>query len=144
MPDGTTTSGETPFRPNPLPPSQLIEKYIQLRDKIKQVKDAQKQQLEPYNAALARLESLLLSALHDSGVENMRAKSGTVYKAVQTSATVRDWNLTLDYIRANELWELLDRRVSKVAVAAVIEERCEDIPGVEVTQAVALHVRRAG
>jgi hypothetical protein len=137
MPDGTTTT-HIPT------PSTLIEKYIQLRDKIKAVKDAQKKQLEPYNAALARLEGLLLIALDQAGVENMRAKSGTVYKAAVTSATVRDWTLTLAYIREHELWELLERRVSKIAVAAVMEERAEDVPGVEVTQVTALHVRRAG
>jgi len=136
MPDGTTT--------NPLPFSQLIEKYIQLRDKIKEVKDHQKKQLEPYNEAITRLEGLLLTALDAAGVENMRAKSGTVYKAVATSAAVRDWGLTLDYIREHELWELLERRVSKVAAAAVIEERQEPIPGVELTQVTGLHVRRAG
>jgi hypothetical protein len=136
MPDGTSI--------NMAQPAQLIEKYIQLRDKIKEIKDLHKKQLEPYGQALARLEALLLTALDTAGVENMRARSGTVYKAVSTSVTVQDWPIALGFIQETGLWDLLEARVSKTAAVQTIEELGRPIPGVAVAQAVTLHVRRAG
>ena len=134
MPDGTTTKIHNTV--------QLVEKYIKLRDKIKEIKDGHKKQLEPYNAAVIQLEAVLLQALDQAGAENMRTKSGTVYKAVSTSVTVQDWPAALGFIQETGLWDLLEARVSKVAAVQTIEETGAPIPGVAVSQVLALHVRR--
>jgi hypothetical protein len=121
----------------------MIEKYIALRDKIHNIKEDHKKQLAPYTDALAKLEGFLLIELDRAGVDSMKAEAGTVYKSTATSVTVQDWVDTLEFIREHRLWDLLEARVSKTAALAVIEERKAPIPGVQVSQAVSLHVRRS-
>ncbi len=135
MPDGTTTVE--------MSPAVMIEKFIALRDKIADIKDAHKRQLAPYNQALETLEAKLLAALDQAGLAQMKGEAGTVYKSTRTSASVKDWGATLAFIREHEAWDLLEARVSKTAVGAVIEETGQPVPGVNVTTEVVLHVRRS-
>lgn len=120
----------------------MVEKYIALRDKVHDIKETHKKQLEPYTDMIASLESLILAELERSGAKAMRCAAGTVYESVQTSVTVKDWGQALGFIQQNELWDLLEARVNKTAAMTVIEERAEPIPGVHVSQAAVLRVRR--
>lgn len=123
--------------------AQMITKYIQLRDRKREIEQRHKDELKPYTDMMLQLEARLLAELDRAGVTSMKAKGGTVYRAVRTSVTVQDWDRVFSFIRAHELWELLESRVSKAAALAVIEERGEPIPGIALAQAATLNVRRA-
>ena len=129
--------------PPVLTPAAKIAYYIKLRDKIAAVKDAQAAQLKPFTDAMKLLESGILADLSAAGVDSMKSDAGTAYTVVHTSATVPEWSKTLDYIREHEAWELLEARVSKTAALAIVEETGAPIPGVKITQAVTLNVRRS-
>ncbi len=122
---------------------KAVEKFVALRDKIAEIKKRHVMELAPYNGALAALEGWLLDDLNTAHVEQMRALSGTVYKSVRTSASVVSWTETLDFIKATEAWELLEARVSKIAVEAIIEETKQPVPGVKIAREIILNVRRA-
>lgn len=139
MPDGATEINTTTV----VRPAQLIEAYIQLRDKKREVEARHKAELKPYNDMLEKLEAHLMEELDRLGISSMKSQAGTVFKVVRTSATVGDWGQALDYIRTHGLWEILEARVSKTGVLAVIEERREPVPGVVVTRSAGLNVRRA-
>lgn len=126
-----------------IPVAQLIEKFIALRAKIHEIKEAHKKQLAPYQDAYVKLEGMLMAELDRAGVTSMRGQAGTISKVTGTSVTVSDWSSTLEYIKSNDEWDLLEGRVSKTAALAVIEETGKPIPGVQVSQVALLHVRRA-
>jgi hypothetical protein len=138
----TTTVVSQPPPPPTMTAAQMIEKYILLRDKKKEIDDANKKRLAPYNLALEQLEALLLDTLNQLGGDSIKTDTGTAYKSVLTSVKVNQWSKTLEYIRDNECWELLEARVSKTAVAAVIEESGAPIPGVTISQETSLNIRR--
>lgn len=138
MPDGPTVTTVVP-----LTTADLIQKFIQLRDKIAEIKKAQAKQLEPFIEMQTRLDGLLTQALNDAGLDSMRCDAGTVYRSTVRSVTVQDWPATFEFIQTNQLWDLLERRVSKTAAVAVIEETGKPIPGLKVDQASVLHVRRS-
>lgn len=140
-PDATTTPAGRTRSPS-LTTEKAIEKFIILRDQVAAIKKRQSQELAPFTGAMDILEAWLLSDLEAANVEAMRASTGTVYKSIRTSATVKEWSKTLTYIRENLAWELLEARVSKLAVEAILEETKQPIPGVQLTREVLVNVRK--
>lgn len=122
----------------------VIENYVRLRDKKKAVEDRHKQELAPFRETMDQLEAWLLEALNQAGLDSMKSPHGTAFKSTKSSAVVRDWQATLDYIRRNEAWDLLEARVAKTTAIGIIKETNQPIPGVETSFEVCVNVRRAG
>lgn len=122
---------------------QLVEHYITLRDKKAEIANAAKAKLARVDALLDKIEGALLLTFQQSGAESVRTKSGTAYKSTKASATVADWDAVLNYIRDNELWQMLERRVSKDAVIQFREQHNDLPPGVNWREEVTINVRRA-
>jgi hypothetical protein len=123
--------------------AQMVERFVKLRDKKKEIEDRHKKELAPLNLIMAQLEAFMMSDLHAAGGESLKTEHGTIFFSTRTSATVSDWSMTFQYIYDNQLWDLLEHRVSKTAVLQDIEEKGAPVPGVKVTQDVTLNVRRA-
>lgn len=130
-------------RPPALTTDRAIGKFVELRDRIAAIKKEQAKALAPFNVALATVEAWLLEDLNSAKVDSMRAGTGTVFKTVRTSASVSSWEDALNFIREREAWELLEARVSKTAVEAIIEETKQPVPGVKTSREYVLNVRRA-
>lgn len=126
-----------------LTPAELINSYIQLRDKIAQIKEAHKEQLKPYQAMTERLEGLLLAELNAAGANSIATPQGTAFKQVATSVSVQDWPAALEFIKTRQAWDLLEARIAKTAALATIEETESPIPGVDVSRAWVVRVRRS-
>lgn len=145
MPDSMTTPLTVISVDNPtMTMDKMIADYVALRDKKKALQERHQQELLPFNQMMARVEAYMLETLNRAGVESMRGKHGTVYKSVRTSAVVRDWPLTLDFIKDHHAYHLLEARVGKNAAFDMIKETGEPIPGVETSAEVCVNVRRAG
>lgn len=122
---------------------ELVEKYIKLRDaKSKAVKQF-KDKMAKVDSVLTRIEGDILKQFNASGLESARTKSGTAYKSTRVSATVADWDSTLDFIRENEMWNMLEHRVSKDAVQQYREVHDDLPPGVNWREEVVVNVRRS-
>lgn len=148
----STTVAETQAPEAPAPPvstkpamspATMVDKFIALRDKKAELAKKHAEELAPYNLALGTLEAWMLNTLNETGLKAMRAGAGTFYTTTRTSAKVETWGDVLAYIRENEAWELLEARVSKTAVEAIMEDTQTNIPGVTVSRELVLNVRRA-
>jgi len=115
----------------------LISYYIQLRDRKKEMQMRHKEELEPIEGGLMKLEGMMQERLNDMGVEKMGGDTGTVFTKVNTSITVEDWESVLGYIKSNDAFDILDRRVNKTAA----QER-GDVPGLRTSQIKTIQVRR--
>lgn len=136
-----TTAPQTPPQ-TMMTTNQMIEKYLALRDRVADIRKRHVGELAPYNDAMVMLENILLDKLNAAREESVRTKAGTAYKTTRTSCTVAEWSKTLAYIQDNDAWELLEARVSKTAVEAIMQETQAPVPGVTVRREVALNVRR--
>lgn len=123
--------------------SQLVDRYVQLRDRKTELKTEYEKSVEQIDAAMTRIENFLLKHLNDSGSESVRTEAGTFFKSERTSATVADWDAALNFIRDNEHWAMLDKRVSKAFVVAYKEEHNDLPPGINWRSEVTVNVRRA-
>lgn len=121
----------------------IIEKYIELRDKKAELSAAYKKKIAGLDAALDQLEVILLEKLNEIGMDSAKGSTGTVYKSKRTSATVADWDYVLDHIQKNELWNMLEKRVSKQAVEQYVEEHGDLPPGINWREEVVVNIRRS-
>jgi len=125
-------------------PDWLVEQYIKLRDHKKELEDALVQRLAPIRAVMSQLEGWMMEDMQQAGLKSLPTRAGTAYQSTRTSARVTDWTQTLAFIREKEAWELLERRVSKLAVEAWMKEFDEAVPGVETSTEIVVNVRRSG
>lgn len=124
--------------------SALVEGYIKLRDKKAEIKARHEAEMAPVNAMMERIETHILAQMQEQGVDSYAVRGvGTAYISTTTKANVADWDSLLGFIRANSLWQLLERRVAKSAVDEYVAANQDLPPGVNYSQAVAVNVRRS-
>ena len=93
--------------------------------------------------ALSKIENVLLLQFQEQGMESVKTKHGTAYKSTRNSAGVADWDQVLAYVQQNDLWNLLEHRVSKQAVEEIKAETGELPPGVNWRSEVTINIRRS-
>lgn len=121
---------------------KIVRKYIELRDKKAQIEAAHKAELAPIKTAMDQAEAFLLQAMRDSGTTAFSTDAGTAYQSTKTSATVADWPGLLEFIKENDLWAMLERRVSKTAVDEYVAQNNDLPPGVNYRSEVSVNIRR--
>jgi hypothetical protein len=121
----------------------LVTKYIELRDTKAKIEAEMKAKVAKIVGIMDKIEAAILAEFQESGVESIRTKDGTAYKQTRTSATVADWDAALNYIQANNLWHMLERRVSKQAVEQFKEAHGELPPGLNWREEVVINIRRS-
>lgn len=117
---------------------RLIEAYVTLREQKKALSDRHKQELEPFDMKMERIEMALQKKLHDVGVDSFKTKAGTAYTSTTVSAKVADWEKVLDFAVENERFDLFERRVNKTVVQEI-----GAVPGVEIEMIKSVNIRKA-
>ncbi len=121
----------------------VIAAYVKVRDKIDEIEKKHTTELRPYRDRLEKLEAWIQNALQTQNLQSFRGESGTAYLQEVTKAQVEDWTAVLNFMRENQLWELLEKRVSKQVVADYIESHGAIPPGVRYERSVVARVRRS-
>ena len=121
----------------------LLKIFIGLRDRrarrkadfqLDDVDDKEKQE---------RIEIEFLKRFNERGIDNVSARGiGTAYRSVRASAKVADWDSLLEFIKKEGAWEMLERRVSKVAVEQFKAETSDLPPGVDWGETQVINFRR--
>lgn len=121
----------------------VVRGYIQLRDQKAKLKAKYEQEVEGLDTKMAVLEGFMLQEVEATGVDSFKTAGGTAYRYSQNSATVADWDTTLNFIRANEMWNLLERRVNKTVVEEYRQEHQQLPPGVNFNSIYKIGFRRS-
>jgi hypothetical protein len=95
---------------------QIVEKYIALRDMKTLMKTKYESKVAKIDQIMDKIEGVILDQFNEQGMEACTTKAGTAYKQLRVSASVADWDATLEFIQLKELWNFLEHRVSKVAI----------------------------
>ena len=123
--------------------NEIVQKYIQLRDAKSKLKEEYTAKVEKVDAAMLKIEVAILSHLEQTGADSIGTEFGTAYKATKTSATVSDWDEVLAFIQSNEMWNMLEHRVSKKAVEEFRNENNDLPPGIRWGEEVTVQIRRS-
>ena len=120
-----------------------VEAYVKLRDEKDAIKKRHSAELKPLNDKMFKLENWLLTQLQAQNANSMNTPHGTCYQSKRTSSKVQDWDEILTFIRENDLWHVLERRVSKSAIEEYVEAHGELPPGVSLTTEIVCNIRRS-
>ena len=128
---------------NDMDDATLVKLFIALRDRrarrkadfqLDDVDDKEKQE---------KIEIEFLRRFNKRGIDNVSARGiGTAYRSVRASAKVADWDSLLEFIQKEGAWEMLERRVSKVAVEQFKAETNDLPPGVDWGETQVINFRR--
>lgn len=134
--------------------AQLVKAYVQLWDKKEVVEARHKNELRPIKNKMDTVQAALQKLFEEQGVQNQSVVgSGTAYRTTWTSAKVKDWPETLEWIKKHERWDMLTHAINKTAVLEemkVYDENGEEVgdrpcpvPGVQIEKGWKVNVRRS-
>lgn len=121
----------------------IVARYVQIRDAKDALVSAHKTAVAKYDEAMEKIENFLLAHLNAQGSEAVRTNAGTFFKTSKTSATVADWDGLLSWVRENDMWSALDRKVNKTFVVNYRAEHNDLPPGVNYREETVVQIRRA-
>lgn len=122
--------------------NEVVRGYVALRDKKNEMKKRHAEELRPINEKMEVIEGWLQRDLMNRGVQSEKTDSGTAYLSTVVTATVRDRDEYLKFVKEKEMWDLIENRVSKSVVSDYLEETGEIIPGVNYEKTQVVRIRR--
>lgn len=117
--------------------------YVQVRDKIREITERHKEELAPLVDLQNKLTAWLTASLDKVGAQSVKTTQGTVYQSSRYSAALTDPKAFMDYVIANNKFDLLDRKANSTAVRDFIEQNKSEPPGCRLSALRTVGVRRA-
>ena len=122
--------------------NELVEKYIQLRDKKAEIRKQYLARVGDIDTLMEKIEGMLLKVFNETGMDAVKTEFGTAFKSVRSSSTVADWDALRMYVLENGAWELIERRCNSEAVAQHKAANGELPPGVNWREEIVVNIRR--
>lgn len=129
-----------------IPPtvSDIIRTYMKLRNQKDQLEAETKDRVAALKAKMTKLEAWIKEKADADGVTSFKTDHGTAFITTTDYANVADWDAVLGFIRDNEAYDMLEKRISKVAVRGYIEANKSVPPGVNYGTKLEVNVRKPG
>ena len=122
---------------------QVVETYLKLRRKKEAVENETKDRVAELKAKRTKLESWLMQKADEDGVTSFKTTAGTAFVTTTDFANVADWDAVLTFIKENDAFDMLEKRVSKTAVRAHMDETGDVPPGITYGSKIGINVRKA-
>lgn len=120
----------------------VVRTYVALRAEKERINNEAKETIKTIDDQMKKLEAWLQNKMNDDGVNSFATDSGTAYKSTVEQASVTDMDAFLDYVRNNDAYHLLEKRVSKTGVRALLDEGQPLPDGVNWYTSAAIHIRK--
>lgn len=96
--------------------SEVVGKYISLRDKKAAIKAEYEGKVAVIDETLTKIEAKLLEVFEQTGMESIKTEFGTAYRSVRSTASVADRDAFMEFVKEQQEWSLLEIRAAKAAV----------------------------
>ena len=120
----------------------VIKKYMKLREEKTAVEAEIKERVDAIKADMAKLEAFLMAKLDADGLTSFKTEYGTAFLTTTDFANVEDWDAVLRFIREEDAFDMLEKRVSKTAVRGYIEANKEVPPGIKYGTKLDINIRK--
>ena len=120
----------------------VIKKYMKLRSQKEAVEAEIKERVDKIKADMAKLEAFLQAKMDADGLTSFKSEHGTAFLTTTDFANVDNWDAVLQFIREEEAYDMLERRVSKAAVRGYIEANKEVPPGIKYGTKLDINIRK--
>ena len=121
---------------------QVIEAYLKYRNKKEALEAEIKDQVKELKDKMAKLEAWIKTKADAEGVTSFKTAHGTAFVTTNDYANVADWDAVLSFIKENDAYDMLEKRVSKNAVRGYIEQNKTVPSGVNYGTRIDVNVRR--
>ena len=121
---------------------KVIAKYIDFRNKKEALESETKARVSDMKEQMAKLEAWLKEKADKDGVDSFKTANGTAFLTTTDFARVEDWDATLGFIKDNDAYDLLEKRVSKTAVRGYIEANKSVPSGVNYGTRIDVNIRK--
>jgi hypothetical protein len=122
----------------------VIRTYMKLRDQKTAIEAEVKERVSDLKAKMEKLEAFLKTQMDAQGLTSFKSDYGTAFLTTTDYANVADWDAVLDFIRENEAYDMLEKRVSKIAVRGYIESTKAVPPGINYGTKLEVNIRKPG
>ena len=123
--------------------SDLVAKYVELRDKKAEYKGEYEAKVAKIDETLSKIECKLLEVFEMTGMDSVKTEFGTAYKSVRSSASVADRDAFMEFVKAHNEWQLVEVRAAKLAVEQFKDVNQDLPPGVNWREERVVNFRRA-
>lgn len=120
----------------------VIKAYMTLRIQKEEVERIAKEQVLGFKANMERIEAYLLQRMEEDGVSSFKTPYGTAFATESEFASVADWMEVVEYVKAQDAFHLLEKRVSKTAIRTWMNEGNALPPGVNWTVKRDVNIRK--
>tara|TARA_B100000035_G_scaffold46124_1_gene34880 strand:- start:3093 stop:3491 length:399 start_codon:yes stop_codon:yes gene_type:complete len=121
---------------------QVIEAYLKYRNKKEALEAEIKDQVKELKDKMAKLEAWIKTKADAEGVTSFKTAHGTAFVTTNDYANVADWDAVLSFVKENEAYDMLEKRVSKNAVRGYIDEHKTVPSGVNYGTRIDVNVRK--
>lgn len=123
---------------------QVVAAYLKLRDHKSAIENEAKEKVKEIKLKMEKFEAWIKAQADEQGVTSFKTKHGTAFLTTTDYANVGDWDAILEFIRDNEAYDMLEKRVSKTAVRGYIEMNKAVPPGVNYGTKLEVNFRKPG
>ncbi len=120
----------------------VIGAYMVLRRNKEQIEAQAKEDIAKVKANMEKIEAWVKQQADTMGVTSFKTKHGTAFLTTTDYANVADWDAMLSYVRENDAYDMLEKRVSKTAVRGYIELNKVVPPGVNYGTKLEVNIRK--
>jgi hypothetical protein len=120
----------------------VVATYMKLRSQKEAIEAEVKDRVSTIKAKMEKLEAWIKEQADVQGVTSFKTKHGTAFLTTTDYANVADWDAVLDFIRTQEAFDMLEKRISKIAVRGYIEANKAVPPGVNYGTKLEINIRK--
>jgi len=121
---------------------EVIGAYMKLRNQKEVIEAAAKAEVKVFKEKMYKLEAWLKQKADEDGVTSFKTDSGTAFLTTTDFAAVADWDAVLTFIRDNDAYDMLEKRISKMAVRGYIEANKSVPAGVNYGTKLDINIRK--
>ena len=122
----------------------VIRTYMKLRDQKAAIEGEVKERIADLKGKMEKLEAYLKTQMDAQGLTSFKSDYGTAFLTTTDYANVADWDAVLTFVRDNEAYDMLEKRVSKIAMRGYIEANKAVPPGITYGTKLEVNIRKPG
>lgn len=134
----------SPEEKQSVPVDKLAGIYIKIRDARAKLKSDYEAKDTELQEQMDVIEEQLLEACKVIGADSIRTPAGTVIRSIKNRYWTNDWDSMYDFVRKNDAFGLLERRIHQSNMKQFIEENPDLLPtGLNTDSRYSIVVRRS-
>ena len=122
---------------------KIVRAYRNIRNRKQELNRAHEKVIADLDEKLEKLKGVMLAELNTNKGEGIRTAAGTFFRKLETIPTGSDWDAFYDWIKDNDAFDALERRIKRTFISDYMDSHDGAIPpGVSVFRRYTVEVRK--